>query len=65
LPAVHSGASTEILVDRRSMVLPCLKSLMLAAAAAVALSGAAWLWSGYGATVFFETIRAGMVACFG
>jgi hypothetical protein len=24
-----------------------------------------WLWAHYGTTVFFETIRAGFVACFG
>jgi hypothetical protein len=65
LPAVHSGASTEIPMDRPGIALPCLKSLMLAAVATVALAGTAWLWSGYGAAVFFETIRTGMVACFG
>jgi hypothetical protein len=36
-----------------------------AAAAAVLLAGAGWLWANYGATVFFETIRAGLIACFG
>jgi hypothetical protein len=29
------------------------------------LSGAVWLWAHFGATVFFETIRTGFVACFG
>jgi hypothetical protein len=29
------------------------------------LAGALWLWTGYGATVFFETIRVGYTACFG
>ncbi len=29
------------------------------------LAGTVWLWAQYGATVFFETIRAGFVACFG
>ena len=29
------------------------------------LAGAVWLWTGYGATVFFETIRVGYTACFG
>jgi hypothetical protein len=37
----------------------------LAGAAAFILAGALWLWTGYGATVFFETIRVGYTACFG
>ncbi len=32
---------------------------------AVALAGTIVLWAHYGATVFFETIRAGLAACFG
>jgi hypothetical protein len=36
-----------------------------AAAIALPLAGAIMLWAHYGATVFFETIRAGFVACFG
>jgi hypothetical protein len=35
------------------------------AAAMLAVAGTALLWANYGATVFFETIRAGLVACFG
>jgi hypothetical protein len=31
----------------------------------LALAGTVLLWSHYGTTVFFETIRAGFVACFG
>ena len=30
-----------------------------------ALAGAVWLWSYYGTTVFFETIRTGFAVCFG
>jgi hypothetical protein len=30
-----------------------------------AVGGTVWLWSQYGSTIFFETIRAGFVACFG
>lgn len=42
------------------------RSLLLAGAAAMlAVAGAALLWANYGATVFFETIRAGLIACFG
>ncbi len=39
--------------------------LIAAAAAMVAIAGTALLWANYGAAVFFETIRAGLVACFG
>jgi len=40
---------------------------LLAGAGAVilAFAGALWLWAHYGTAVFFETIRAGFVACFG
>jgi hypothetical protein len=31
----------------------------------IVLAGTLWLWAHYGAAVFFETIRAGFVACFG
>jgi hypothetical protein len=31
----------------------------------VLLAGTILLWAHYGTTVFFETIRAGLVACFG
>jgi hypothetical protein len=31
----------------------------------LALAGTVLLWAHYGTTVFFETIRAGFVACFG
>jgi hypothetical protein len=42
------------------------RSLIVAVAAvAVALAGTGWLWAHYGTTVFFETIRAGFIACFG
>jgi len=39
--------------------------LIAAAAAIVAVGGTALLWASFGATMFFETIRAGLVACFG
>ena len=45
---------------------PMWRSLWLAGAVVVvALSGTVMLWAHYGATVFFETIRAGFAACFG
>jgi hypothetical protein len=31
----------------------------------IVFAGTAWLWTRYGTAVFFETIRAGFVACFG
>jgi len=39
--------------------------LAIAALVAIALGGTLWLWAHYGTAVFFETIRAGFVACFG
>jgi hypothetical protein len=45
---------------------PMSRPLVAAAAATVVLlAGVGWLWAHYGATVFFETLRAGLVACFG
>jgi hypothetical protein len=32
---------------------------------ALAIGGATWLWAHVGATLFFETIRTGFIACFG
>jgi hypothetical protein len=39
--------------------------LVAAAIGAAVIGGAVVLWAHYGATVFFETFRAGFVACFG
>ena len=52
----------------RETVAPRLMSrplLLAGAAIMLTLAGTIWLWAVYGATVFFETIRAGFVACFG
>jgi hypothetical protein len=52
----------------RETYAPRLTSLPLLLAGAIviaAIGGAGWLWGHYGATVFFETIRAGFAACFG
>jgi hypothetical protein len=35
------------------------------AGALLILSATAWLWAHYGATLFFEIMRAGFAACFG
>jgi hypothetical protein len=40
-------------------------ALAVAAICAALLGGSVLLWAHYGTTVFFETIRAGFVACFG
>jgi len=37
----------------------------ISALVAIALLGTGLLWVHYGTAVFFETIRAGFVACFG
>jgi len=39
--------------------------LLAAVAVAFILAGTTWLWAYFGSTVFFETIRAGLVMCFG
>jgi hypothetical protein len=45
---------------------PKSRPLLLAAiAVGLILGGTVLLWAHYGATVFFETIRAGLSACFG
>jgi hypothetical protein len=52
----------------RETVAPALMSRPLLIAGAVlilALAGTVLLWAHYGVAVFFETIRAGFVACFG
>ena len=41
-------------------------SILLAAGAlGLVLAGTVALWAHYGTAIFFETIRAGLVACFG
>jgi hypothetical protein len=45
---------------------PLSRALVFAVGAlALLLAGTILLWTYYGTTVFFETIRAGFVACFG
>jgi hypothetical protein len=48
------------------VVAPSRNALLLAAGVVgLLLAGAIALWVHYGTAVFFETIRAGLVACFG
>lgn len=45
---------------------PTSRSFFLASAAVIlALAGTVWLWAYFSTTIFFETIRAGFIACFG
>jgi hypothetical protein len=39
--------------------------LVAAGTIALLLAGTVLLWAHYGTAVFFETVRAGFVACFG
>jgi hypothetical protein len=39
--------------------------VLAAAVVGAILAGTITLWAHYGTAVFFETIRAGLVACFG
>lgn len=39
--------------------------LVASGLAGLVLAGTVALWAHYGTTVFFETIRTGLVACFG
>jgi len=39
--------------------------IIVGVAVAIVLGGTLWLWAHYGTAVFFETIRAGFIACFG
>ena len=52
----------EIAAPARATYRPLLAAV---AAVALALAGTVLLWAHYGTTVFFETIRAGFVGCFG
>jgi hypothetical protein len=40
-------------------------SIVPGTAISIALAATVLLWACYGTTVFFETIRAGFVGCFG
>jgi len=52
---------------RESFAPPVISRPLIAAGVVVAaaVAGTVWLWSQYGTTIFFETIRSGFVACFG
>jgi hypothetical protein len=60
VPQTVSGAAADVALRPRKGLLA-----VLGLFAALALGGSVLLWAHYGTTVFFETIRAGFVACFG
>jgi hypothetical protein len=51
---------SEAVVPRRTLPI-----LLVAGLLGVVFAGTAALWLHYGTAVFFEMIRAGLVACFG
>jgi hypothetical protein len=57
----------RIIAMPETLAPPVISWPLLAAGAivAVVLAATVWLWAAYGTTVFFETIRAGFMACFG
>jgi len=60
--AANNAAGTDLateLAQRRVAV------LVVAAVLGAIMAGTAALWAHYGTAVFFETIRAGLAACFG
>ena len=60
----RSSMSEEL--TNSQVAAPSRNALLLAAGVVgVLLAGTVVLWAHYGTAVFFETIRAGLVACFG
>jgi hypothetical protein len=55
----EDGSITNAAAPRRGPI------LIVAGALGLVLAGTVALWSQYGTAVFFETIRAGLAACFG
>jgi hypothetical protein len=51
---------SDAVVSRRTVPV-----VLLTAVVGLMFAGAAALWVHYGTAVFFETIRSGLVACFG
>jgi hypothetical protein len=62
---IYSAAGNSVMPEAVAPRLTLKPLLAGAAAFAVLLAATALLWAHYGTTVFFETIRAGFVACFG
>jgi hypothetical protein len=62
---MYGAAGTLPMTDTAAPRLALRPLLLTAAMCAIVLGGTVLLWAHYGTTVFFETIRAGFVACFG
>ena len=54
----ESAANADILPRRAAI-------LLVSAVVGALLAGSVALWAHYGTAIFFETIRAGLLACFG
>ena len=54
----------RLILERRCAT-PRRSILLAAGALGLVLAGTVALWAHYGTAIFFETIRAGLVACFG
>jgi hypothetical protein len=68
IPAYLNRARTAgIVIMPQILARPRVSGSLFVASALVALVliGTGLLWAHYGTAVFFETIRAGFVACFG
>lgn len=61
MQAVRPSSVSEALPQARRMPVVAVVAL---AVAVLLLAGASALWAHYGTTVFFETIAAGIAACF-
>ena len=55
----EDASMTNAVAPRRGAI------VLASAAMGLVLAGTLALWAHYGTAVFFETIRAGFVACFG
>jgi hypothetical protein len=68
IPAYLNRAGTAGIVTMPQILArPGVSGSLFVASALIALAliGTGLLWAHYGTAVFFETIRAGFVACFG
>ena len=57
--AMSDNAANADTVQHRTAI------FLVAAVVGALLAGTVALWAHYGSAIFFETIRAGLVACFG
>jgi hypothetical protein len=55
----EDASFAEVAAPRRAVI------LLVAGAFGLVLAATVALWAHYGTAIFFETIRAGLAACFG